>query len=686
MANYNVDLEIAVKGAKELQRSRVGVKQLQKEIRKFNLEAKKGTTAVVKNFNNLSEVVGRSKAALNTAAIGTSKFDKAVKALAKSELAYGKEMVKRNRALENARREQLGMQTLEQREHQLLMRGNKLRDLRIKKEKALGKANRFSGGMSMRQRLAGATGSAIIGGGFPLLFGQGPTAAIGGALGGAAGGLIGGQFGFALSLAGTTIGSALDNLANALAKPTENIQLLVDKAGLANTPTGDLALRLEKLGLKSTAANLVLAEFNKKFGRTPEDIKRNTEQMTKFKNQINELGTAITLMLSKVLGPAVKSLLNFIDRQSIANKLGRFNLASIESKATNEAARLTKEEFGFKFGAVEGPLAGKGVEDFFLKKEKELKQKFITDAINEQRISEGLAPIDPNKDQQSFAEEFAQAQAIAREAEYNKNIRQLEQSLTLERDRLNLTSEQLTIKKEEFELDNLKNDLKLLELDYGTDLNDEERQNLEILNKKIELQQQVVNNAKALANPFREVANIIEMDIGNGIKGLIKGTQTLGDVLNNVLNKLADAFLNMAIFGNVGGGSVTGGLMGSLFSGIGGLFGGGGPTMGGGGYFDPVTGLGTAGPNFGLAEGGTARAGRTYMVGERGPELFRPGVTGTVVPNHALGGSTNIVVNVDATGSSVEGDEEQGRELGRLISAAVQSELIQQKRPGGILA
>ena len=44
------------------------------------------------------------------------------------------------------------------------------------------------------------------------------------------------------------------------------------------------------------------------------------------------------------------------------------------------------------------------------------------------------------------------------------------------------------------------------------------------------------------------------------------------------------------------------------------------------------------------------------------------------------------MVNVDATGSSVEGDEEQGRELGRLISAAVQSELIQQKRPGGILA
>ena len=71
------------------------------------------------------------------------------------------------------------------------------------------------------------------------------------------------------------------------------------------------------------------------------------------------------------------------------------------------------------------------------------------------------------------------------------------------------------------------------------------------------------------------------------------------------------------------------------------------------------------------------------MVGEKGPEMFTPGATGGQVSPM---GSTNMVVNVDASGSSVQGDEEQGRELGRLISAAVQSEIIQQKRPGGILA
>ena len=86
------------------------------------------------------------------------------------------------------------------------------------------------------------------------------------------------------------------------------------------------------------------------------------------------------------------------------------------------------------------------------------------------------------------------------------------------------------------------------------------------------------------------------------------------------------------------------------------------------------------------AAGGPVTGGKSYLVGERGPEMFSPGVSGMITPNHALGGSTNIVVNVDASGSSVEGDEQKSRELGRMISAAIQSELINEKRPGGLLA
>jgi hypothetical protein len=41
---------------------------------------------------------------------------------------------------------------------------------------------------------------------------------------------------------------------------------------------------------------------------------------------------------------------------------------------------------------------------------------------------------------------------------------------------------------------------------------------------------------------------------------------------------------------------------------------------------------------------------------------------------------------VDASGSSVQGDQTQGKQLGLAVSAAVQAELIKQQRPGGLLA
>ena len=43
------------------------------------------------------------------------------------------------------------------------------------------------------------------------------------------------------------------------------------------------------------------------------------------------------------------------------------------------------------------------------------------------------------------------------------------------------------------------------------------------------------------------------------------------------------------------------------------------------------------------------------------------------------------MVNVDASGSDVEGDQEGGRQLGEMLAAAIQSELIKQQRPGGLL-
>jgi len=87
------------------------------------------------------------------------------------------------------------------------------------------------------------------------------------------------------------------------------------------------------------------------------------------------------------------------------------------------------------------------------------------------------------------------------------------------------------------------------------------------------------------------------------------------------------------------------------------------------------------------AMGGPVRGGSSYLVGERGMELFTPNSSGHITPNHQLGGNTSVVVNVDAKGqSSVQGDQGQAAALGRAISAAVTQELIKQRRNGGILS
>ena len=113
-----------------------------------------------------------------------------------------------------------------------------------------------------------ALGSAIIGGGFPLLFGQGPAAALGGALGGGAGGLMGGQFGFGLSLIGTQLGVVIDglisdaaSLGEALTSVTANIDAVVAASGKTNTAFAKNVKALEEAGLKNTALELATREL-----------------------------------------------------------------------------------------------------------------------------------------------------------------------------------------------------------------------------------------------------------------------------------------------------------------------------------------------------------------------------------------------------------------------------------------
>ncbi len=51
------------------------------------------------------------------------------------------------------------------------------------------------------------------------------------------------------------------------------------------------------------------------------------------------------------------------------------------------------------------------------------------------------------------------------------------------------------------------------------------------------------------------------------------------------------------------------------------------------------------------AEGGPVNAGKSYLVGERGAELFVPRTNGMIVPNRALGGGGTTNININVSGA-----------------------------------
>ncbi|WOD19842.1 phage tail tape measure protein [Paraburkholderia kirstenboschensis] len=90
------------------------------------------------------------------------------------------------------------------------------------------------------------------------------------------------------------------------------------------------------------------------------------------------------------------------------------------------------------------------------------------------------------------------------------------------------------------------------------------------------------------------------------------------------------------------------------------------------------------------ASGGSVDAGTTYLVGEKGPELFNPGTSGTIIPNHAItsssgGGDISVSVPVSVQGGGSADDQRNAGDLGMKIKQAVQAVLQSERKQGGAL-
>ncbi len=148
-----------------------------------------------------------------------------------------------------------------------------------------------------------------------------------------------------------------------------------------------------------------------------------------------------------------------------------------------------------------------------------------------------------------------------------------------------------------------------------------------------------------------------------GIKGVLDIAFTkLQELLTGIWDTISSAFSSLTGQGGMlsGIGGSLGGLLGDAGDWLSGLFGGGsgaGATtdvLGGFVLDDPIAYSWAMG---GLAAGGPATRGMPYVVGERGPELFVPDMSGRVVSNEnfrSFGGarqSVNLSYNIDARGA-----------------------------------
>lgn len=176
------------------------------------------------------------------------------------------------------------------------------------------------------------------------------------------------------------------------------------------------------------------------------------------------------------------------------------------------------------------------------------------------------------------------------------------------------------------------------------------------------------NTAKQVEDLFTNAFRGLEDALVNFVK---TGKLDFKSLADSIITDLIRIQVKKAVVGIFGGDNGI----------IGGGIGGGAGNGAGGGIGDFLGSL------FGArAIGGPVSAGKSYLVGERGPEIFTPSVMGGVTSNSAAGGAVSVVVNVDASGSSAQGNNEQSNQLGALVGNAVRSVLLQEKRPGGLLA
>ena len=586
-----------------------------------------------------------------------------------------------------------------------------------------------------------------LGAGFPLLFGGGA----GSVLGGAAGGLTGS---FGAQIAFSAIGQQIDKFVastletgKALTSTGGALDFMREKSLFSEEATERLAAELEGLGKIEQLSELLAAELVQKIGN---DGVTALQDLGKESDETNRLFNELTLQLQALIAGPLKDFLEIVNSTlGAVTASSKFKMLESEltgqdrkdfdaevtrRKALNLAA-IAPGSAGASASSMRSSMGTEGVGSLSVKDFQEINKMFLPKLQVTAKISDLSGVKPPKKDTagEKAANRLKASQERIRFLEIEttkiKNITQfkdriaqaeldgdkqlvvrigLEERIAEINARKDVAMEKLTGRDLPLE-QKLREQIAITSAaeareaeakaeaarSYAKIIQDEQNKALkdqaDILKKNFALQEEELKKAQALA---KGLTDIVRDGFVDGIKAATDETRSLSDALANMMDRLADKFLNLAanlaFYGNPQGDLKQGaGLVGSLLGSVASIFNPFASLMSPGGRYEGQSGklgpIPALPPLPGKALGGSVSSGRPYLVGERGPEMFVPGAQGNIVPNNAMGGGANVTVNVDASGSSVEGDGDQAAQLGKAIGIAVQQELIKQKRPGGLL-
>jgi len=615
-------------------------------------------------------------------------------------------------------------------------------ELALQRQQAQAEQQRIS---ARNQRIGGAVSSGLIGGGFPLLFGQGGGAAAGGALGGVAGGLIGGPFGFALSIVGTALGQAFDE-SQKFNDSLVRLNVGLDKTGSTSITTGQDIRRLaEELNLAKEEAIELVGSFSaigdaagreelaRAFGpiggvETFEAVAkaalsekdaleaisslRNTIGNETYENLVDVLKTkgaqaAQVALLAALLDTSEKITKDTETRVGFMDRITAAFMTQAAIRAGAPEMMTTPEEIAA--GRTPEPLSEQLINKFIdirkrlLKDERtlrdEIKDRSSTSAADEARRT---AQLQHQRDALS-TNLFIQRDIFQEQLNGNEiaviRLTQAQKLNDIAKRARDIEVSKLTPAQQKIELDRLELERYRARLQAAFDILTIERQinqtrqdALGGSNERINLLAAQINGTEQeylLTQRIREleaagVENAVDQATAEFKLLEVKNAQIFAqEQLNQLVNTTGQQFAGL-IENLINGTNSWNDSLRNVFRTLSSaLFRTGLKLLGGGDGRGFFSIL--SGDFTGKALGGQVSAGTPYMVGERGPEMFVPGANGNIVPNNAMGGVQVGSINITVENTGEQLSPAAQKQIANQVQGIVMSTLVNERRSGGLL-